>query len=93
MFTLFSEHLSEAHRQELLRQAAESHLAAQALEARRNQGSARRRSLSQSIRLWIYAGMDWSGSRLIQFGSALRKAREESALQDQAQPAEVCQSC
>ena len=91
MFTLFSEQLSEAHRQELLRQAAESHLAAQALESRRNQDGARHRSLSQSIRLWIYTGMDWSGSRLIQFGSALRRACEEAALQDQAQPAEICQ--
>jgi len=93
MFTLFSEHLAKAHQQELLRQAAEIHLAAQAREDRRNQDAIRRRGLSQSIRLWIYAGMDWSGSLLIEFGSALRRARAESALQDQAQPAEVCQSC
>jgi hypothetical protein len=93
MFTLFSEHLAKAHQQELLKQAAELHLAAQARESRRNQDGRGRRSISQTVRLWIYAGMDWSGSRLIQFGSALRKAREEAALQDQAQPAEVCQSC
>ena len=93
MFTLFSEHLAKAHQQELLKQAAELHLAAQAREFRRNQDGRGRRSISQTVRLWIYAGMDWSGSRLIQFGSALRKARDEAALQDQPQPVESCQVC
>lgn len=87
MFNLFAEHRSEGRRQELLRLADETHLVAQAFET----GKTQRPSLPQTVRLWVVAGMDWSGSRLIQFGTALRRVHEEPGLQDQAQTAKLCQ--
>ena len=91
MFNLYAEHFSEAHRQELLKEAEQHHLVAQALEERRKLPGIQRPSLYLIARNWIYAIMDWSGSRLVRLGNALRKPYEEFCLQDQVQAAELCQ--
>lgn len=90
MFNLLSEHLIEAHRQELLKEADQYRLVAQARENDRILHGNQHHSLSQTARNWLYFGMGWSGSRLIRFGNALRRPYEEFCLQDQVKTAGLC---
>ena len=90
MFNLYTENLIEEHRRELLKEAEQHRLIAQARQnARMLQGN-QQRSLTQITRNWIYASMDWSGNRLIKFGNALRKPYEEFCSQEQVKTAELC---
>ena len=91
MFNLFTEEmLLKEHHQELLKEAEQNRLIAQARQNERMLNVHQRRSLSQTARNWVYARMEWSGSRLIQFGNTLRKPYEDFCSQEQVKTAELC---
>jgi len=91
MFNLFTEQmLLKEHHQELLKEAEQYRLVAQARQNDRMLNGNQRPNLSQTARNWVYAGMDWSGSRLIQFGNSLRKPYEDFCSQEQVKTAELC---
>lgn len=91
MLPLFAEYLTNERQRELLKQAAEAHLASQVLEANRLNGT-QQRSWLKSARSWLYAALNWSGSRLIQVGTSLRKPYEQAISQDPLETAEACQA-
>lgn len=88
MLPLFAEYLTNERQRELLKQAAEAHMIIQGREANGTQ----QRSWHKSARSWLYAALHWSGSRLIQVGTSLRKPYEQAISQDPLETAEACQA-